>query len=92
MNAESNDQQFTDLLAYDKVDVGRNYSAQNVIKSGLVVKRGVQQVSLPAGDSDGPTLLIHRDGDRIVSVEFQCKCGGAASLLLEYDEEQPPCG
>jgi hypothetical protein len=87
MNAESNDQQFTDLLAYNKVDMGRSNSAQNVIKSDHVVKNGVQQVSLPTGDSDEPTLLIHREGDQIVSVEFQCKCGRSASVRLEYDEE-----
>ena len=87
MNPESNDQQFTDLLAYNKVDMGRSRSAQNVIKSGHVVKNGVQQVSLPSGDADEPTLLIHRDGDQIVSIEFQCKCGRSTSVRLEYDEE-----
>ncbi len=40
MNAESNDQQFTDLLAYNKVDMGKSHSAQNVIKSSHVVKNG----------------------------------------------------
>ena len=87
MNAESNDQQFTDLLAYNKVDMGRSNSAQNVIKSSHVVKKGVQQVSLSTGDSDEPALLIHRDGDQIISVEFQCKCGRSTSMRLEYDEE-----
>jgi hypothetical protein len=87
MNAESHDQQFTDLLAYSKVDMGRSSSAQNVIKSSHVVKNGVQQVSLPSGDDDEPTLLIHRDGDQIISVEFQCKCGRSTSVRLEYDEE-----
>jgi hypothetical protein len=87
MNAESNDQQFTDLLAYNKVDMGRSHSAQNVIKSSHVVNNGVQQVSIPSGNSDEPTLLIHRDGERIISVEFQCKCGRSTSVRLEYDEE-----
>ncbi len=87
MKPESNDQEFTDLLAYNKVEMGKNPSAQNVIKSGHVVKNGVQQVSLPAGNTDEPTLLIHRDGDQIISVEFHCKCGRSTSLRLEYDEE-----
>jgi len=87
MNLESSGQQFTDLLAYDKVDTFKKHSAQNVIKSSHVVKRGAQQVSLPAGDGDEPTLLIHREGDQIVSIELRCRCGRATSVRLEYDEE-----
>jgi hypothetical protein len=87
MNTESNDQQFIDLLAYNKVDMGRSHSGQNVIKSSHVVKNGIQEVSLPTTDSDEPTLLIHREGDQIVSVQFQCKCGRSTSVRLVYDEE-----
>ena len=81
MNAESNDQQFTDLLAYNKVDMGRSHSAKNVIKSDHVVKNGVQQVSLPTGDSDEPTLLIHRDGIRSFLSNFNANAG----VLLQSD-------
>ena len=60
---------------------------KNVLKSKQVVKKGVEEVGLDEKNSQDPLVFVQRDGDRVTSVDFLCKCGRSASLRMEYDEE-----
>jgi hypothetical protein len=62
-------------------------SVHNVLKKSRVIRKGVEEVGLGEEHQDDPMVFVQRDGDRVTSVDFLCKCGRSASLRLEYDEE-----
>lgn len=89
MNKSTRVEDFTELA--DFKPGGEDHRAlktkKNVIKRTQVVKRGVEEVGLDEKNSQDPLVFVQRDGDRVTSVDFLCKCGRSASLRLEYDEE-----
>ena len=59
------------------------HAGGNVIKSASVTVRENRTVS-PIEDGE-PDILVHRDGDRIVKIEFTCKCGRTSAVTFDYD-------
>jgi hypothetical protein len=58
-------------------------AAGNVIKSNSVTVKDKTTVS-PIEDGE-PDILVHRDGDRIETIEFTCKCGRTSAVSFDYD-------
>jgi hypothetical protein len=83
---ENQQPQFMDLAEYRRADVPRRVRG-NIIKSTQVFLGGTQQIGQAAGESDDPVVLLHREGERITSAEFVCRCGRCAILNLEYAQE-----
>jgi len=53
------------------------------------------RVKVVGGDSSDiettpPTIIIEKDGDRIVKIIVKCPCGRHSELLCEYDEGTAP--
>ena len=78
---------FTDLAAFKKVGMAQMRAENNVIKSVHVVHSGVEEIHRDTADQSSPDVVVHREGDVIVSIDFVCKCGHSASVKLAYDKE-----
>ena len=79
----STQSEFTPLAAYHGECKPGLRAAGNLIKAGLIsVHRGDRVSPLDDGD---PGVLVHRDGDRIVKIEFTCKCGRTSTVYFDYD-------
>jgi hypothetical protein len=89
MNRGTRTEDFTELADFKLGGEDRQAfrSKKNVIKRKQVIKKGVEEVGLDEKNSQDPLVFVQRDGDRVTSVDFLCKCGRSASLRLEYDEE-----
>jgi hypothetical protein len=88
----ASEEEFTDLASYQKVNMPGVRSDANVIKRVHVVHSGVEEIHRDSDGHASPDVVVHRDGDVIVGIDFVCKCGHSASIRLEYDEEQPTHG
>jgi hypothetical protein len=40
-----------------------------------------------SADRNSPQIIVHRDGNQIVRIEFVCQCGRTSDVILEYDGE-----
>jgi hypothetical protein len=78
---------FTDLAEFKKIGMAHLRAENNVIKSVHVVQTGVEEIHRDVADQNAPDIIVHRNGDSIVSIDFVCKCGHSASIRLAYDEE-----
>jgi hypothetical protein len=79
--------EFTDLAAYKKVSMPGIRSDDNVIKRVHVVHSGVEEIHRDSEEGGAPDIVVHRDGDVVIGIDFVCKCGHSASIRLAYDEE-----
>ena len=79
--------EFTDLASYKKVNLPGIRSDDNVIKHVHVVHGGVEEIHRDSDESGSPDIVVHREGDVVVSIDFVCKCGNSTSIRLTYDEE-----
>jgi hypothetical protein len=77
---------FLDLASYKQVDMPRT-SRGNIIKAQHVTVGGSQKIGVLADAKDQPVVILHNDGERVVSAEFVCVCGRSATLHLEYEQE-----
>jgi hypothetical protein len=59
----------------------------NIIKASRVVRAKAEQVVVASDVDVEPTVLLHKDGDKIVAVEFLCKCGRSTKVQLSYEQE-----
>ena len=79
----SSNSEFTPLAAYRGECKGPQRSGGNVIKASLIAVKRAGTVS-PVDDG-APDVLVHRDGDRIVKIEFTCKCGRTSTVEFDYE-------
>lgn len=60
---------------------------KNLLKGHEVVLSGTVMVEHEDTSPSEPTVLLHRDGDLVTSIEFCCVCGRNATVQLEYGGE-----
>jgi len=60
---------------------------KTVLKSQQVRDAGVVEIEPGDQDSRTPTVLVHREGEKITKVEFCCVCGAHSVVQLVYDQE-----
>lgn len=90
MSREKRSDDFTELAEFhlgSRREANAQTPTRNVLKHSQVIRKGVEEVGLGEEGSDDPLVFVQREGDRVTSVDFQCKCGRSASLRFEYDEE-----
>ena len=92
MERDKEEEGFTDLSKFSNVGIPAKDPHLNVIKRVHIVHKGTEEILRESMDPDQPEILVRRDGDTILSVDFVCKCGRSTSLRFEYDEEQPSVG
>lgn len=81
------DKKFKDLGEIIKITHSKKICRGNVIKSSFIKLNGSKSIQVNPGNNDEPTIIIHKDGDSIESVEFECKCGRTSRLAFEYDDK-----
>ena len=77
---------FVDLVDYHEKRK-RMGPRGNIIKAARIVRSGSEQVVVASEVGVEPTVLLHKDGDRVVAVEFLCKCGRSTTVHLSYEQE-----
>jgi hypothetical protein len=87
MENEKSQEGFTDLSEFRKVGLPGSRAQTNVIKGMQIVLRGTEEVHRADHDPDQPDVLVHREGETIVSIDFVCSCGRSTSLRFQYDGE-----
>ncbi len=92
MQTQTNNSDFTDLMQIQRPEQAPGGAATPVIKAGQTRFSGTHTVGALGGDPHEPTVLIHRRGDAVDRIEFQCTCGRSAEVEIVYAEEEPPCG
>jgi hypothetical protein len=78
---------FTDLAAFQHVATPSAATKSSIIKSSEVSVGGKAIIEVLDGNHSEPTVYIHRDGDKILKIEFTCSCGKSTHLDLEYEGE-----
>jgi hypothetical protein len=58
-----------------------------VLKSRQVQNAGVVVIEPGDHESRTPTVLVHREGEKVTEVEFCCTCGAHSVVQLVYDQE-----
>lgn len=87
MTNEKEQEGFIDLSEFQTVGMPAGRAQTNVIKGMHIVHRGTEQVHRSELDPDEPDVVVHREGDTIVSIDFVCACGRSTSMRFMYDGE-----
>jgi hypothetical protein len=61
--------------------------AGNILKNKEYRPARFSELSDDSKRSDGPSVVVHRNGDVIERIEFICTCGCTKSVLFETDGE-----
>jgi len=78
---------FSALESFEGIKIRQHAHTGGIIKASQVVSRGAHAIELHENPGESPSVVIHRDGERIDRIEFVCTCGRGTSVRLEYDEE-----
>lgn len=78
---------FQDLRSYTIIRTGRPALKGNLIKRNIALPAGIEEISVDSHGDGAPTVLIHRQGSEIESVEFVCGCGQTSTVKFEYSPE-----
>jgi hypothetical protein len=81
------DSPFEDFGSFEAIRVGIGNRTGNIIKGNQVVTGGACAIELHEGGDDEPSVVIHRDHNKISRIEFICSCGRGTSLTMEYKDE-----
>ncbi len=86
MTADAEQGSFLDLASYSRVDVPGEVRG-NIIKAAHISISGTEKVGVIAGLKDEPVVVLHKEGERVTSAEFVCKCGRSVVLHMDYEQE-----
>ena len=78
---------FIDLSAFESVRIQPRLQTGNVIKGDQINTAGTHAIELLGHGAERPSVVVHREGDRVDRIEFVCQCGRGTTVRLEYDEE-----
>ena len=81
---------FVNLSEFKNVGKPKQRARGNVIKGEAIRLHGQRQINVEDSGPDAPKIVVHKEGDRVDSVEVICPCGKSASLRFDYDQETPP--
>ena len=87
MTNEKSQEGFIDLSEFQTVGMPGGRAQTNVIKGMHIVHRGTEHVHRSEHDPDEPDVIVHREEDTVISIDFVCTCGRSTSVRFMYDEE-----
>ena len=90
MSTETHDQagsSFADLRSFESLAIPGSRQSGNVVKCDRVREQGVRAIEVHGGEADQPSIVTHKEGDRVTRIEFVCVCGRRTTVNLEYDGE-----
>ncbi|MFA6540983.1 MAG: hypothetical protein WCT99_05210 [Bacteroidota bacterium] len=59
----------------------------NILRNVTLQPMTFNELSQHSHDAGEPTVRVVRDGEKIVSIEFQCSCGSSKTLNVDYEDE-----
>jgi hypothetical protein len=81
------DNQFVELSEITSTEATQRRQTGNVLKNSSISTIAFEELQQQCPTHNEPEVFVNRDGDRIVSIRFQCSCGNSKTLTFEYDEE-----
>ena len=87
MTYDKSQEGFIDLSEFQTVGMPGGRAQTNVIKGMHIVHRGTEHVHRSEHDPDEPDVIVHREGDTVISIDFVCACGRSTSVRFMYDGE-----
>ncbi|MCX6138818.1 MAG: hypothetical protein NTV54_15165 [Ignavibacteriales bacterium] len=78
---------FGSMMDSQSIQLPPNSRLGNIIKQSAVPTEQVHSHAQAAMEQDKPRIVLHRNGDQIVRIEFICHCGRTSEIVLEYDGE-----
>lgn len=89
MNQQSqfSNNQFLEIASSSSSNERTIQTVGNVLKNTQLEPAQFQKIEVDAEHYGEPSVLIHRNGEHIESIEFICTCGKSKTLKFEYDAE-----
>jgi hypothetical protein len=78
---------FVGLNSFDHINTVAGSAKSMLLKSSIVRDAGIAKIEIIDGHGEEPSVLVHRQGDQIVKIEFKCSCGRSTHLDIEHDAE-----
>ncbi len=78
---------FVDLLSYDNVKSKSVRHRSNLIKSASILERGAAKIEYMDGEHTEPSIVVHRQDEKVARIEFICSCGKTSTISLEYEDQ-----
>jgi hypothetical protein len=82
-----NENDFTDLSSFESVKMQSSSPDGNVIKKHRVTPDGIHRIEVHEDEGSGASVIVHREGEQVNSIEVVCKCGCTTTVNLEYNGE-----
>jgi hypothetical protein len=83
----SGDRDFADLESFEAIRSQGGLQAGNVLKGAHVAPGEARAIEIHDESEDQPAIIVRREGDRVVGIEFICKCGCSTTVTLERVDE-----
>jgi hypothetical protein len=59
----------------------------NVLKDAAFSMVAFEELTSDCKKTEEPNVIVNRDGDRIINIEFRCSCGCSKTITFDYDDE-----
>lgn len=87
MDEQTRHDTFTEFQEFPRVGSQGERTHRTLVKASQIIHRGEQEVHLVDDDPNQPNIIVQKDGERVVAIDFHCKCGCSTTVRFEYDEE-----
>lgn len=78
---------FQEILTFPVAACDTMNKRHNVVKAHNIIYRPEVKVQIEADSGHSSTVVLHRDGDVVKSIEVVCACGKPTIISLEYDND-----
>lgn len=78
---------FQEILTYPIATRESAGQRKGLIKARDIAYQSGNRVQIDADPGHSSTVVLHKDGDVVTSIEVVCTCGTATLISLEYEPE-----
>lgn len=78
---------FTDLVSALHTPAATKPQGGNVVRNLQVPRMELTPLRSGTDRPKEPQVIVHRDGDVITGIEFQCPCGCSKTVSFSYEGE-----
>jgi hypothetical protein len=82
----SQDSHFVDFVSYKQSYRVCRTGGSRLIKAGNIAIVGERMIEVSTNADESPSVVVHKDHDTIVALEFRCQCGCSATVALDYEQ------
>ncbi len=89
MNQQSqfSDNQFLSLTECSSAKISSKKNEGNILHDVKIQPAAFTEISVFHNHHEEPSVVVTRDGEKIVSIEFRCICGQSKTINFDYEDE-----